>query len=261
MKPAWSRPAWGSGCGCFAAMRRGRARPEAGASNRFAGRSIPPHRWMWRGREGFRSSRNRAVPNWGRRKNYGIWGGCSGSIARGFMIDHLDVFYRDGQAGLKIAYFISELRRLIPRSLSVLSVNQDLWEATFRGQLPSALEDRVTGGFVHLPGLSLAQANELIRSRLAAAGEPDASAAVFGDRLRLAEFFAGHTGRPVSPRAVLRYAAEKWRLTRSGESAGPREPGPGRSGWRRDRTYHASRTRRGNDRAVDGILRARRRDL
>jgi hypothetical protein len=141
-----------------------------------------------------------------------------------FIIDHVDVFYRDGQAGLRIAYFISELRRLIPRSLTVLSVNQDVWEATFRSQLPSALEDRLTGGFIHLPGLSLVQAEGLIESRLSASGEPRAASAAFCERLRLADFFAGHAGRPVSPRAVLRYAAEKWRLAQPG--GGPTEPGP-----------------------------------
>jgi hypothetical protein len=71
-----------------------------------------------------------------------------------FVLDHLDGFHRDSQAGLQIAYFVSELRRLLPRSLTVVCLNQDVWQSTFQGQLPSALEDRMAGECVGLQGLS-----------------------------------------------------------------------------------------------------------
>ncbi|MGI8602282.1 MAG: hypothetical protein ACR2OZ_04715 [Verrucomicrobiales bacterium] len=127
-----------------------------------------------------------------------------------FVIDHLDVFFRDGKAGLRIAYFVSELRRLVPRSLNVVCVNQDLWEATFRSQLPSALEDRLAGGFLHLKGLDFEQGSELIRSRSAQAGLDSGQTQTFVDLARLGDLYALNAGRLISPRAVLRYAAERW---------------------------------------------------
>jgi hypothetical protein len=127
-----------------------------------------------------------------------------------FVIDHLDAFYRDGAAGLRIAYFVSELRRLLPRSLSVVCVNQDVWQATFQSQLPSALEDRMGGGFVTLQGLTRDQAADLVQARLEAAGVEHGQRDAFWGRLGLDDFLAAQAGRPVSPRAVLRHAASCW---------------------------------------------------
>jgi hypothetical protein len=127
-----------------------------------------------------------------------------------FVVDHPDIFFRDGQAGLRIAYFVSELRRLVPRSLTVVCVNQDLWEATFRSQLPSALEDRLTGGFLQLDGLNPVQATELVGQRARAAGLDSANAGALVEFLRIGDLFALNAGRPVSPRALLRYSAGRW---------------------------------------------------
>ena len=57
-----------------------------------------------------------------------------------FFIDHLDAFYEDTRAGLAVAYFISELQQQVRRELTVLSLNEDVWESTFRSGLPSAFE-------------------------------------------------------------------------------------------------------------------------
>lgn len=127
-----------------------------------------------------------------------------------FVVDHLDPFFRDGAAGLRIAYFISELRRLLPRSLSVVCLNDDLWQATFQSQLPSALEDRVAGAFVALQGLTRDQAVALLQGRLTDADADAADQEAFWSRLGLDDFFAAQAGRPVSPRAVLRHAAACW---------------------------------------------------
>jgi len=126
------------------------------------------------------------------------------------VVDHLDPFFRDGAAGLRIAYFISELRRLLPRSLCVVCLNDDLWQATFQSQLPSALEDRVGGSFVSLQGLTRDQAVALLQGRLAAAAAEPADQQAFWSRLGLDDFFAAQAGRPVSPRSVLRHAAACW---------------------------------------------------
>lgn len=127
------------------------------------------------------------------------------------VLDHLDVFYRDTATGLKLAYFISELRRMLPASLSVMCVNEDLWQSTFGSQLPSALEDRVTGTMLKLCGLTPAQAEALLSRRLNAAGIPEAEAAAFITTAGLDELFASRGVAPVSPREVLRWAARRWR--------------------------------------------------
>ena len=155
-----------------------------------------------------------------------------------FVIDHLDVFYRDGAAGLRIAYFVSELRRLLPRSLSVVSVNQDLWQTSFQGQLPSALEDRLSGEMVALRGLTRDQAHQLLADRLAAAGVEAAERADFWVRVGLDEFFAGAGGRMMAPRAVLRHAAGCWAAGRRASGGAvsapmvlvPDQGGPGAEG-------------------------------
>lgn len=141
-----------------------------------------------------------------------------------FVIDHLDIFFRDGAAGLRIAYFVSELRRLLPRSLCVVCVNQDLWKATFASQLPSALEDRMSGGCVSLQGLTHEQAAALLHARLAEAGVPLEDAGGFWSRLRLDEFWLAQGGGAVSPRALLRHAAACW--TRQARIVGPSRPAP-----------------------------------
>ncbi len=127
-----------------------------------------------------------------------------------FVVDHLDVFYRDGKAGMKIAWIITELARLIPKSLSVVCVNQDIWETTFQSQIPSALEDRMTREFINLRGVRPPEARALIDSRLHTAGVPAEQREKFEEVLRMGDLFALHSGRSISPRAVLRYAAERW---------------------------------------------------
>lgn len=141
------------------------------------------------------------------------------------VIDHLDAFYRDGQTGLRIAYFVGELRRLLPRSLTVVSVNQDLWQATFQNHLPSALEDRLAGATVPLRGLTPQEALHLIESRLAETGVEESVAAAFQARLKLNDLFALMAGQPVSPRVVLRFAAARWAEGFGGPAVGA-IPGP-----------------------------------
>lgn len=138
-----------------------------------------------------------------------------------FVIDHLDVFFRDGAAGLRIAYFISELRRLLPRSLSVVCLNQDLWQATFASQLPSALEDRMSGGFVTLGGLTQEEARALLQARLTAARANQEQVEAFWSGLDWEGFWVAQSGRLVSPRTVLRHAAACWGRRPTLASAGP----------------------------------------
>ncbi len=124
--------------------------------------------------------------------------------------DDLDAFYQRPDAVQRIAGFITVLRQRLTRAVMVLSANQDLWTQTFLKALPSAIEDRLTGRQVTLSGLTVVDAESLVRSRLDGANVSALAAAAFMTRLNLAAFFAQEAGRMVSPRAVLRHSAQQW---------------------------------------------------
>lgn len=126
------------------------------------------------------------------------------------LLDHLDGFHGHSDKVLRLANFLIDWRRLSGRTRFILSVNQDLWSQTFLKTLPSALEDRLTSSQVTLGGISRESAEELIRLRLAAARVPEPAAYAFAESLALPRFFAGEAGKRISPRTVLRYAAQAW---------------------------------------------------
>jgi len=124
--------------------------------------------------------------------------------------DELDLFHQELEPVRRIAGFIAELRRLLPRAVQVLSVNQDLWSETFLKAVPSAIEDRLTGNQITLGTLSREDAAPLIRARLTHSGLSDVVVTAFLNRLNLSAYFSQEAGRLVSPRAVLRHAAQAW---------------------------------------------------
>ncbi len=124
--------------------------------------------------------------------------------------DHMDGLYRDPEAGVAIARmalaFVS-----MPGVHVVLSMNQDLWETTFGGQLPSALEDRLNSFSVPLRGPTPQEAHGLITMRLQDAGVEEAHARGFLNFLDLDRFYYGRAVGSVSVRGLLRHAAQAWR--------------------------------------------------
>ena len=125
------------------------------------------------------------------------------------LVDHLDGFYRNEQAGLRIAMLLLDLTDLDGVHI-VLSLNQDVWQATFGHHLPSALEDRLTASQVLLRGLTADDAAEIIRLRLAQAGIPADEAAKFQKFLDAKRYFLGRPLGSVSARVFLRHAAQQW---------------------------------------------------
>jgi hypothetical protein len=124
--------------------------------------------------------------------------------------DHMDGLYRDPEAGVAIARialaFVS-----MPGVHVVLSMNQDLWETTFGGQLPSALEDRLNSFSVPLRGPTPQEAHSLITMRLQDAGVEEAHAQGFLNFLDLDRFYYGRAVGSVSVRGLLRHTAQAWR--------------------------------------------------
>lgn len=141
-----------------------------------------------------------------------------------FAIDHLDGFFRDTDAGLSAAYLMTELQRELPGAVTILSVNEDVWNATFLAGLPSALEDRITGRTLELGGLDADGAAAILRARLAKAGVEAERTTAFLAYLNIGAVIARHATRGASPRFILRHAAEQWEAFAKGGFRAPDAP-------------------------------------
>ena len=132
------------------------------------------------------------------------------SVTRPLLVvcDHLDLLHGHPAEIAGTAAVLTEISRHVARSLSILSVNDDLWERNFLPALPSATLDRLTGLQQSLQPISEADAEQLITVRLSAAGIEGRHAQSFLRRLNLAALPSAHGG--TYPRAVLRHAAAAW---------------------------------------------------
>ncbi len=124
-------------------------------------------------------------------------------------VDHLDGFYRQEDAGLRIATMLLELAEMESVHV-VLSLNQDVWQATFAHHLPSALEDRLTASQFLLRGLSAADAAELLRLRLSEGRVGTDESQQFEAFLDVPRYFQGRPVGSVSARVFLRHCAIQW---------------------------------------------------
>lgn len=127
------------------------------------------------------------------------------------LIDHLDGFYRNPEAGVRIASLLMELVES-HRVHVLISLNQDVWQATFGHHLPGALEDRLTASQVLLRGLSEADATALLRLRLSQSGLDDRQKAEFESFIDVKRHFLGRPVGSVSARAFLRHCSRQWNI-------------------------------------------------
>ena len=125
------------------------------------------------------------------------------------LVDHLDAYYRNPDAGLKIASLLLDIADMDEVHV-VLSLNQDVWQATFGHHLPSAVEDRLTASQVLLRGVTAKDATALIRLRLSEADVSADDAKEFQSFLGIERYFLGRPLGSVSARAFLRHAAQQW---------------------------------------------------
>ena len=126
-------------------------------------------------------------------------------------VDHLDGFYRMEKSGLRIATMLLDLAGHDGVHV-VLSLNQDVWQATFAHHLPSAVEDRLTASQFLLRGLAANEATELVRLRLYEGAVPAGDAAKFEAFLNVGRYFNGRPVGSVSARAFLRHLAQQWEI-------------------------------------------------
>jgi hypothetical protein len=127
------------------------------------------------------------------------------------LVDHLDGFYRHPDAGVKIASMLMELVEA-HRLHVLLSLNQDVWQATFGHHLPSALEDRLTASQVLLRGLTEEDAESLLRLRLSQTGLAAEARDEFERFVSVKRHFLGRPIGSVSARAFLRHCARQWEI-------------------------------------------------
>jgi hypothetical protein len=126
-----------------------------------------------------------------------------------FIADHLDGFFGSDTAGMRIAEILTEIRFAVPRSVTLLCLNEDVWESIFEGKIPSAWIDRLTGEATALRELAESDAETLLRGRLGAVGwaAPEIEAWLRHHRENCLE---SSGGAGLYPREVLRRAAREW---------------------------------------------------
>ncbi len=124
--------------------------------------------------------------------------------------DGLDGFHRSDAAGMEVAEIATGIRERVPRSVVLLCVNDDLWESAFAARLPQAWIDRLDIETVRLHPIAAETATELVRRRLGRLRLPESEAADFAGRLAEKRHWS-EADEPLTPRRVLREAAELWR--------------------------------------------------
>jgi len=123
--------------------------------------------------------------------------------------DGLDGFFGSETAGMEIAGILTGIREAVPRSLTLLSLNEDVWRSIFRDRLPSAWLDRLSGETETLHTLAPETARDLVLDRLARTDLSEAAAERFADRLAADHLWVDE-GSGLYPRAVLRQARDLW---------------------------------------------------
>ncbi len=124
--------------------------------------------------------------------------------------DGLDGFHRSDTAGMEIAEIVNGIREKVPRSVTLVCVNDDIWSSVFAGELPSAWRDRLDGEPLRLHSIGTDAAMELVKFRLHRTRLSEAAASCFARRV--AEEHRWSDGEtPLSPRKALRQAGDLWR--------------------------------------------------
>jgi hypothetical protein len=123
--------------------------------------------------------------------------------------DGLDGFHRSETAGMEIADIVNGIREKVPRSVTLLSVNDDLWESVFARCLPSAWIDRLDVETLRLHPIGAEAAKELVQLRLSRVRVPWANANRFAERLAETRCWS-EPDEPLTPRRALRQASELW---------------------------------------------------
>ncbi len=127
-----------------------------------------------------------------------------------FVVDHLDAFFDDSSAGMDIANLLVAIQEQVPRSVTLLCLNEDIWDAIFQDRVPSAWVDRLTRDSASLTAVSPTMAESLVRQRLLERGYSEEVANRFARDLRSGQRWDFAAPGTLYPRFVLRQACEAW---------------------------------------------------
>jgi len=124
--------------------------------------------------------------------------------------DGLDGFYHSDTAGMEIAEILNGIREKVPRTVSLVCVNDDVWSSVFASRLPGAWLDRLNGETIPLRPIGPEAATDLVRLRLRHTRLSESSAAKFAQQLGDDHLWIDAQTR-LTPRTVLRQASDLWR--------------------------------------------------
>jgi hypothetical protein len=119
----------------------------------------------------------------------------------------------------------------------VLSLNQDVWQATFGHHLPSAMEDRLTASQMLLRGIGVVEAADLLRMRLDIADVTPEQAREFEAFVDVRRYFLGRPLGSVAARGFLRHLARQWEVF---QNTTPSPEGPFAGGILEDKSMPAA---------------------
>lgn len=123
--------------------------------------------------------------------------------------DGLDGFFASESAGMDIAEIVNGIRENVPRSITLVCLNDDVWNSVFETRLPSAWRDRLTMETARLQTIPTEAAGDLIKERLRHIGLSESAASRF--LLRLQEDNRWDDAEAsLFPREVLRQAGKFW---------------------------------------------------
>lgn len=129
-----------------------------------------------------------------------------------FIVDHLDGFHGSETAGMAIADILTSIRTEVTKCLTLLCINEDLWESVFEKRLPSAWIDRLTGEPARLSPLGKETARSLVLNRLESVGVSRNKSNEFFDLLSEELFGEGREG-DLFPRDLIRRARKLWEIS------------------------------------------------
>ena len=134
------------------------------------------------------------------------------------VFDHLDNFKNDSKRASKAAYIFSEIARTSIASLTIISINDDIWDSAFAGNIPDAVADRITDGHISLEGISLDFARALLTERMHAnPGNHNSQEELFA-AVNLEEVYGPQQEGTISPRKLIRTAFNAWQEVHQGEA-------------------------------------------
>lgn len=133
------------------------------------------------------------------------------------ILDEVEGLASDPEAALRAATFLSGLWEANPKLDVILSINDDVWESSFKARLPLGLRDRYEDNVIRLEELSQEEARGLIMDRA------DSDGADIWNRM-------AENKLELYPRFLLKEAREHWdtlQKEKSAQSQAPRAEFPG----------------------------------